>query len=165
MKYIAIIPARYASTRLPGKPLAMLAGKPVIQHVYEHVAQCALSDVLVATDDERIRDAVRGFGGKAVMTRADHRCGTDRCLEAMNSWLQVHDDVSADELVVVNVQGDEPFVHPEQISDLCRCFDSPETDIATLARPYTAADSWGDLVNPNTPTWQASILLVPLWKS
>lgn len=151
MKYIAIIPARYASTRLPGKPLAMLAGKPVIQHVYEHVAQCALSDVLVATDDERIRDAVRGFGGKAVMTRADHRCGTDRCLEAMNSWLQVHDDVSADELVVVNVQGDEPFVHPEQISDLCRCFDSPETDIATLARPYTAADSWGDLVNPNTP--------------
>lgn len=152
MKFIALIPARYASTRLPGKPLAMLVGKPVIQHVYEHVAQCtALSDVLVATDDERILNAVQDFGGKALMTRADHRCGTDRCLEALNSWLSEHPEVDAKDLVVVNVQGDEPFVHPEQISDLCRCFEQPDTDIATLARPYTAEDSLADLQNPNTP--------------
>lgn len=152
MKFIAIIPARYASTRLPGKPLAMLAGKPVIQYVYEHVAQCpALTDVLVATDDERILSAVQAFGGKALMTRADHRCGTDRCLEAMNSWLNEHPGVDAKDLVVVNVQGDEPFVHPEQISDICRCFDASGTDIATLARPYTADDTWVDLQNPNTP--------------
>lgn len=152
MKFIAIIPARYASTRLPGKPLAMLAGKPVIQHVYEHVTQCAaLSDAIVATDDERILNTVHGFGGNVVMTRADHKCGTDRCLEAMNSWLNQHTEVTIDELVVVNIQGDEPFVHPEQINDLCRCFENPGTDIATLARPYSPNDSWEDLQNPNTP--------------
>lgn len=152
MKFIAIIPARYASTRLPGKPLASLAGKPVIQHVYQHVAQCtALTDVIVATDDERILDAVQGFGGNAMMTRADHKCGTDRCLEAMNSWLKQHPETDAEDLVVVNIQGDEPFVHPEQVSDLCRCFENQQTDIATLARPYSPSDSWEDLQNPNTP--------------
>lgn len=152
MKFIAIIPARYASTRLPGKPLASLAGKPVIQHVYQHVAQCtALTDVIVATDDERILDAVQGFGGNAMMTRADHKCGTDRCLEAMNSWLKQHPETDAEDLVVVNIQGDEPFVHPEQVSDLCCCFENQQTDIATLARPYSPSDSWEDLQNPNTP--------------
>lgn len=150
MRYIAIIPARYASTRFPGKPLAMLAGKPVIEHVYEHVAQC-LDEVIVATDDRRIYDCVAGFGGKALMTRADHRCGTDRCLEAMDTWLAEHPETDEQELVVVNIQGDEPFVHPEQVRDLCRCFDAQGTDIATLVRPYTAADTWEDLQNPNTP--------------
>lgn len=150
MKYVAIIPARYASTRFPGKPLALLAGKPVIEHVYKHVA-CAIDEVLVATDDTRIFDTVNQFGGQAVMTRSDHRCGTDRCLEAMDKWLATHTDVNEDELVIVNIQGDEPFVHPEQVRDLCACFDAPDTDIATLARPYTDSDSWNDLLNPNTP--------------
>lgn len=150
MRYIALIPARYASTRFPGKPLAMLANKPVIEHVYEHVAQC-LDEVIVATDDQRIYDCVVGFGGKAMITRADHRCGTDRCLEAMNTWLEEHPEADEQELVVVNIQGDEPFVHPEQVRDLCRCFDAQGTDIATLVRPYTTADTWEDLQNPNTP--------------
>lgn len=150
MKYVAIIPARYASTRFPGKPLAMLAGKPVIQHVYEHVAQ-SISEVLIATDDQRIYTAVEQFGGKAVMTRSDHRCGTDRCLEALDKWLTAHPEIDEKEVVVVNIQGDEPFVHPEQVRDLCACFDDETTEIATLARPYTTDDSWQDLLNPNTP--------------
>lgn len=150
MKYVAIIPARYASTRFPGKPLALLAGKPVIEHVYKHVTD-AIDEVLVATDDERIYAAIQQFGGKVVMTRSDHRCGTDRCLEAMDKWLATHSDISEEELVIVNIQGDEPFVHPEQVRDLCACFDAPDTDIATLARPYSEKDSWNDLVNPNTP--------------
>lgn len=150
MRYIAIIPARYASTRFPGKPLALLAGKPVIEHVYEHVAQ-AINDVLVATDDERIYQAVEAFGGSAVMTRTDHRCGTDRCVEAMDKWLLAHPEVDEKEVVVVNIQGDEPFVHPSQVHDLCACFNNPATQIATLARPYTLQDSWDDLSNPNTP--------------
>ena len=107
--------------------------------------------MLVATDDERIYAAIQQFGGKVVMTRSDHRCGTDRCLEAMDKWLATHSDISEEELVIVNIQGDEPFVHPEQVRDLCACFDAPDTDIATLARPYSEKDSWNDLVNPNTP--------------
>ena len=152
MKYLAIIPARFASTRFPGKPVALLGGKTVIEHVYTHVRACTiLTDVIVATDDQRIYSAVNAFGGKAVMTRADHRCGTDRCVEAMDQWLAAHPDTTPDELVVINIQGDEPFVHPEQVEQLCRCFDSPDTDIATLARPYTTADTFADLANPNTP--------------
>ena len=150
MRYLAIIPARYASTRFLGKPLALLGGKPVIQHVYEHVAQ-ALDEVLVATDDARIYDAVGSFGGKAVMTRSDHRCGTDRCVEALQHWLDEHPEVPEQEVVVVNIQGDEPFVHPEQVRDLCACFRDEDTDIATLARPYTNKDTLPDLINPNTP--------------
>lgn len=150
MRFIAIIPARYASTRFPGKPLAMLAGKPVIQHVYEHVSQ-SLDEVIVATDDRRIFESILDFNGNVMLTRTDHRCGTDRCLEAMNNWFNLHPDVNPEDLVVVNIQGDEPFVSPEQVSDLCRCFECPDTDIATLVRPYTAADSWEDLQNPNTP--------------
>ena len=122
MKYLAIIPARFASTRFPGKPVALLGGKTVIEHVYTHVRACELlTDVIVATDDSRIYSAVNAFGGKAVMTRTDHRCGTDRCVEAMNHWLAEHPDVAAEELVVINIQGDEPFVHPEQVAQLCRC--------------------------------------------
>ena len=107
MKFIAIIPARYASTRFPGKPLARLGGKPVIERVYEQVAG-VLDDAVVATDDERIRDAVRAFGGRVEMTSPDHRSGTDRCREA-------YERLGAEYDVVVNVQGDEPFIRPSQL--------------------------------------------------
>ena len=151
MKFIGIIPARYASTRFPGKPLADICGKTVIRRVYEQAVQ-ALDTVVVATDDERIYDAVENFGGKVVMTRTDHRCGTDRCLEAYNaittpSWREQNDT----DTVIINIQGDEPFIQPEQIETLMACFDSPETQIATLVRPYTDKDSLADLENPNTP--------------
>ena len=151
MKFIGIIPARYASTRFPGKPLADICGKTVIRRVYEQAVQ-ALDTVVVATDDERIYDAVENFGGKVVMTRTDHRCGTDRCLEAYNaittpSWREQNDT----DTVIINIQGDEPFIQPEQIDALMTCFDSPETQIATLVRPYTDKDSLADLENPNTP--------------
>ena len=110
MKYIGIIPARYASTRFPGKPLAEIGGKTVIRRVYEQASK-ALDIILVATDDDRIYDAVEAFGGKVVMTRADHRCGTDRCLEAYDaittpSWRAQNDT----DTVVINIQGDEPWI-------------------------------------------------------
>ena len=132
MKFIAIIPARYASTRFPGKPLAMLGGKPVIQRVYEQVAG-VLDDAVVATDDERIYDAVLAFGGRAEMTSPDHKSGTDRCWEAYLKQGKTYD-------VVVNVQGDEPFVRASQLEAVKRCFDDPATDIATLVRPFAATD-------------------------
>lgn len=143
MRFIAIIPARYASTRFPGKPLAMLAGKPVIQRVYEQVAG-VLDDALVATDDERILEAVHAFGGRAVMTSPDHRSGTDRCREAYEKQGGRFD-------VVVNVQGDEPFVRPAQLELLKSCFDDPTTDIATLVKPFVEADGLAALENPNSP--------------
>ncbi|MDE5578663.1 MAG: 3-deoxy-manno-octulosonate cytidylyltransferase [Alistipes sp.] len=147
MKFIAIIPARYASTRFPGKPLALLGGKPVIQRVYEQVAG-AVDDAVVATDDERIRDAVLAFGGRAEMTSPDHRSGTDRCREA-------YEKVCARENrrfdVVINVQGDEPFIHPSQIEAVMRCFDDPATDIATLVKPFAPGDGLAALENPNSP--------------
>ena len=102
MKFIAIIPARYASTRFPAKPLAMLGGKTVIERVYEQVSG-VLDDAVVATDDERIYDAVKAFGGKVEMTSTAHRSGTDRCWEAYQKQGQQFD-------VVINVQGDEPFI-------------------------------------------------------
>ena len=119
MQFIAIIPARYASTRFPGKPLALLAGKPVIQHVYEQVTK-VLPEAWVATDDSRIFDAVERFGGKAVMTRADHKSGTDRIEEATEK-------IGANADVIVNVQGDEPFIQPSQIETLCALFDNPDS--------------------------------------
>ncbi len=143
MKFIAIIPARYASTRFPGKPLAMLGGKRVIERVYEQVAG-ALDEAVVATDDARIYDAVQAFGGRAVMTSPDHRSGTDRCREAFDKLGTPCD-------VVVNVQGDEPFIRPEQLETVKRCFDDPETQIATLVKPFTAADGLAALENPNSP--------------
>ncbi|MBQ6748124.1 MAG: 3-deoxy-manno-octulosonate cytidylyltransferase [Paludibacteraceae bacterium] len=151
MKYIGIIPARYGSTRFPGKPLADICGKSVIRRVYEQVSK-ALDTVVVATDDERIYDAVESFGGKVVMTSASHRCGTDRCLEAYQGittpvWRAQNDT----DTVIINIQGDEPFIQPEQIETLMACFDTPETQIATLVRPFTAEDSMEDLENPNTP--------------
>ena len=151
MKYIGIIPARYASTRFPGKPLAELCHKTVVHRVYEQASK-ALDTVVVATDDERIYDAVESFGGKVVMTRPDHKCGTERCLEAYYAittptWRAQNDT----DTVVINIQGDEPFVQPEQIEALMKCFDQPDTQIATLVRPYTDQDSQEALENPNTP--------------
>ncbi len=144
MQFIGIIPARYASTRFPGKPLADLGGKPMIQRVYEQ-AKKALNTVVVATDDERIYNCVQSFGGEVVMTRADHKCGTDRCLEA---WEKLH---IAEPAVVINIQGDEPFIQPEQIEAIKSCFDDPTTEIATLVKPFTEEDGLAALENPNTP--------------
>lgn len=151
MKFIGIIPARYGSTRFPGKPLADIGGKTVIRRVYEQ-ARLALDTVVIATDDERIYDAVEYFGGKVVMTRADHTCGTDRCLEAYQSittplWREQNDK----DTVVINIQGDEPFIQPEQIEALMACFGKEDTQIATLVRPFTDKDSRADLENPNSP--------------
>lgn len=143
LKFLAVIPARYASTRFPGKPLAMLGGKPVIRRVWEQVTQ-VFTDAAVATDDRRIFEAVEAFGGRAVMTSPDHRSGTDRCWEAVEKLGGDHD-------VIVNVQGDEPFIHPSQLAAIARCFDDPATDIATLVKPFTEADGLSALENPNSP--------------
>lgn len=143
MKFIGIIPARYASTRFPGKPLADMKGKYMIQRVYEQ-ARKVLDHVCVATDDDRIFNAVQSFGGEVVMTSAQHRSGTDRCFEAYRT-LGGHEDV------VINIQGDEPFIKPEQIESLIDCFDSPQTQIATLVRPFEASEGYEALANPNSP--------------
>ena len=143
MKFIGLIPARYASTRFPGKPLANLCGRPVIQWVYETVAQC-LDEAYVCTDDERIMQAVEAFGGKAVMTSTAHRSGTDRCYEA-------YCNVGSKADVVVNIQGDEPFIHPSQLASIRDCFDDANTEIATLVKPFTASDGLAALQNPNSP--------------
>lgn len=143
MKFTAIIPARYASTRFPAKPLAMLGGKPVIQRVYEQVSK-VFSDLYVATDDERIFNAVQSFGGNAIMTRSDHKSGTDRCYEAF-----CKSGSKAD--VVVNVQGDEPFIQPSQLETIKSLFDSPETDIATLVKPFPEGCPFQVVDNPNSP--------------
>ncbi len=143
MKYIGIIPARFASTRFPGKPLALLCGKPIVQHVYEHVSGL-FDEVLVATDDERILSAVEAFGGRAVMTSAEHRSGTDRCHEAYVLCSSECD-------VVVNVQCDEPFVSVGQIEALKQCFvREPATQIATLVKPFSPDDDIQQLLSPNT---------------
>ena len=140
MKFIGIIPARYASTRFPGKPLALLGGKPVIQHVYEKVT-AVLEAAYVATDDERIYDAVKSFGGQVVMTRTDHKSGTDRIEEAIEK-------IGGEWDVVVNVQGDEPFVAKSQLDTICHCFDDPTTQIATLGKPFESMEA---VQNPNSP--------------
>lgn len=143
MKFVGIIPARYASTRFPAKPLALLGDKTVIQRVYEQVVDI-LDDAVVATDDERIFDAVERFGGKAVMTGTHHRSGTDRCYEAYTLLDKPYD-------VIINIQGDEPFIHPTQIAAIKACFEDAETQIATLVKPFTAADTLAALENVNSP--------------
>lgn len=148
MKFIGIIPARYASTRFPGKPLAMLGGKTMIQRVYEQVAGL-LDKAVVATDDERIAQTVRAFGGEVVMTSPDHRSGTDRCYEAYTLTSNREKEEKYD--VVINIQGDEPFIQPEQIAAVRSCFDEAETQIATLVKPFAPADGWKALRNPNSP--------------
>lgn len=144
MRFAAIIPARYASTRFPGKPLALLGGKPIIQRVYERVSSC-VAETYVATDDERIYNAVEQMGGKAIMTRTDHKSGTDRCWEAVSK-------IGPDKYdVVINVQGDEPFVQTQQIEELQNCFGNSRTQIATLVKPFDNDAPIAALENPNSP--------------
>jgi 3-deoxy-manno-octulosonate cytidylyltransferase (CMP-KDO synthetase) len=143
MEFAAIIPARYASTRFPAKPLAVLGGKPVIIRVCEQ-AKKVFDHVFVATDDERIFNAVRDGGFTPIMTRQDHKSGTDRCFEAFCKC-----GVKAD--VVVNIQGDEPFIQPSQLQTIKSLFDSPETDIATLVKPFAASAPFDKVANPNSP--------------
>jgi 3-deoxy-manno-octulosonate cytidylyltransferase (CMP-KDO synthetase) len=140
MKFIAIIPARYASTRFPGKPLAMLGGKTVIQRVYEQ-ASAVLEEAYVATDDERIYQAVEAFGGCAVMTRTDHKSGTDRLEEAATK-------IGTDADVIINIQGDEPFIQKSQIETLKGLFENDETQIGTLGKPFENMEA---VQNPNSP--------------
>ncbi|MBQ1253466.1 MAG: 3-deoxy-manno-octulosonate cytidylyltransferase [Alistipes sp.] len=143
LRFIAIIPARYASTRFPGKPLAQLGGKPVVQRVYERV-KSVIPNAVVATDDERIYDAVKAFGGDVVMTSPNHKSGTDRCWEAYQKQAQEYD-------VVINVQGDEPFIAQSQLRSIMACFDDEATDIATLVKPFAVEDGLQALQNPNSP--------------
>jgi 3-deoxy-manno-octulosonate cytidylyltransferase (CMP-KDO synthetase) len=147
MQYIGIIPARYASSRFPGKPLADIGGMSMIQRVYEQASK-VLDTVIVATDDERIYDCVRAFGGLVYMTSAEHRCGTDRICEAYQLYREsdIGNRISDNDIVVVNIQGDEPFIQPEQIQAVMDCF---PTDIATLAKPYTEQDDLQELLTPN----------------
>lgn len=143
MKFIGIIPARYASTRFPAKPLAMLGGKTMIQRVYEQVSGI-LDEAYVATDDERIESAVKAFGGKVVMTSVNHKSGTDRCYEAYTK-------VGAGYDVVVNIQGDEPFIQPSQLEAIKACFEDTATQIATLVKPFDPEDDFVALENVNSP--------------
>ena len=143
MKFIGIIPARYASTRFPAKPLAMLGGKPVIQRVYEQVCG-VLDEAYVATDDERIETVVKSFGGKVVMTSVNHKSGTDRCYEA---YTKVGDGYD----VIVNIQGDEPFIQRSQLEAVKTCFDDETTQIATLVKPFTPENGFDALENVNSP--------------
>lgn len=141
MKILAVIPARFASTRFPGKPLAEIAGKTMVQRVYEQVKKArTLSDVIVATDDQRIQDHVNSFGGKVIMTAENHQSGTDRCAEVAQQFPDID--------IIINIQGDEPFINPLQIEELIKCFEKEETQIATLIRPITTVE---ELFNSSTP--------------
>jgi len=144
MKFIAIIPARYASTRFPGKPLAMIHNKTMIQRVYEQSLK-VLPVVYVATDDERIKKTVRKFQGNVVMTSEKHQSGTDRVKEAYEK-IQQSKEIPCD--VIINIQGDEPFIHPGQIEELMSCFKHEATEIATLVKPV---NNKSELFNPNIP--------------
>ena len=141
--FIGIIPARFASSRFPGKPLVDIHGKTMIRRVVEQAMQSTLLQrVIVATDDERIEQEVRSFGAEVMMTSAEHPSGTDRCAEVvrgLNTSIQ-------DNAVVINIQGDEPFVDPAQIDTLCSCFQNPEVELATLVRRFSNTD---DILNPS----------------
>ena len=143
LTFIGIIPARFASTRFPGKPLAMLGGMMMIQRVYTQVSK-VLDHVVVATDDDRIMAAVKAFGGQAVMTSTEHRSGTDRCQEAYLKNGGLED-------VIINIQGDEPFIQPDQLQAIMACFEDEGTDIATLVRPFDPSRPYSELENPNSP--------------
>jgi 3-deoxy-manno-octulosonate cytidylyltransferase (CMP-KDO synthetase) len=140
MNFIAIIPARYASTRFPGKPLADIKGKPMVQHVYEKVLASGLfQKVVIATDDYRIQKAVLSFGGEVVMTHENHQSGTDRCGEVIENLSNSFD-------VVINIQGDEPFIHKSQLEELINLFKSTPAQIGTLKKELFSKE---DLFNPN----------------
>jgi len=141
MTFIGIIPARFETTPFPGKPPGMINNKPMIQWVYENASK-SLDHVWVATDDKRIFDAVEKFGGNAIQTANTHQSGTDRCAEAA---LQLAKKIEFD--IIINIQGDEPFIQPQQIELLKSCFNQP-TDIATLVKKI---DSTDELFNPNRP--------------
>lgn len=142
LSFIIIIPARYGSSRFPGKPLTKIGGKEMILRVVERAEQVC-DDVVVATDDERIFQCVEDAGMSAVMTSSSHRSGTDRIMEAYHN-------INSEADVIINIQGDEPFVDPVQIEKLMQCFiDDPETQIATLARKFDPADGFDALFDPN----------------
>lgn len=141
MQILGIIPARFASTRFPGKPLVDIAGKSMIQRVYEQAKKCIhLTEVIVATDDTRIYDHVLSFGGTAIMTSADHQSGTDRCAEVALLHPQYN--------VIINIQGDEPYIDPEQISKVASCFNNADTQLATLVKKIQNEQ---ELFNVNSP--------------
>lgn len=144
MDFIAIIPARYASTRFPGKPLVNINGKTMVHNVYVQACK-VFKDVWVATDDERILNEVERFGGKAVMTMKKHKSGTDRCCEAIDK-IETLENRTWD--VIVNIQGDEPFIKTEQLLEIMKCFKQKKTQIATLVKPINNKD---DIFNPNKP--------------
>lgn len=140
MKILGIIPARFGSTRFPGKPLVDIDGKTMIQRVYEQAKSCsALTDVIVATDDQRIFNEVTRFGGKVVITSTSHQSGTDRCAEVVSKLTTPYE-------IIINIQGDEPFIDPKQITQLCKCFLDKKTQIATLVKRITEQS---DLFNEN----------------
>lgn len=139
IKALGVIPARYASTRYPGKPLIEIAGKSMIQRVYEQAYKSLLCKTIVATDDERIFNHVKSFGGEVLMTSVNHHSGTDRCAEVLEKINEEYD-------VVVNIQGDEPFINPDDINSVFALFSDSETDIATLYKKITDVE---DIVNPN----------------
>jgi len=138
---LGIIPARYESSRFPGKPLAIIHQKPMIQWVYERAAT-VMDHLCVATDDIRIKSAVEAFGGMAVMTSPDHKTGTDRCREALE-LIRLDRDIFK---YVINIQGDEPLLHTEQLTELINCFAHPGVDIATLIQPFSSKE---EIANPN----------------
>lgn len=140
MSVVGIIPARYASTRFPGKPLALIKGKTMIQRVCEQAWKSALDAVVVATDDVRIADEVMGFGGQYVLTDPNHRSGTDRCREALSLLEKPYD-------AVVNIQGDEPFIDPAQINQVVELIRRDDVVLASLAKRIEDED---ELLSPNT---------------
>jgi 3-deoxy-manno-octulosonate cytidylyltransferase (CMP-KDO synthetase) len=142
LQFAGIIPARYASTRFPGKPLVMIKGKTMIERVYRQASK-VLTDVAVATDDPRIEADVLRFGGNVIMTSPNHQSGTDRCAEALAKFEK---QLAKKFDVVINIQGDEPFIQPAQLEKLMGCFLEPKTQIATLAKPI---ETTADLLNPN----------------
>ena len=141
MEILGIIPARFASTRFPGKPLVAIHGKSMIQRVYEQAAKSGLTEVLVATDDERILQHVQSFGGSAVLTGEHHQSGTDRCFEAYQLNNRPFE-------YIINIQGDEPFIRPEQIDLVAACFRNPATQLATLIKEINTSE---ELFNVNSP--------------
>lgn len=141
MATLGIIPARYASTRFPGKPLIDINGKSMIQRVYEQACSAAsLDQVVIATDDERIIAEIKRFGGEYVLTRADHQSGTDRCAEVAGNFPGFD--------VIINIQGDEPYIDPVQIDLLSSCFEDPQVELATLIKKIYTEE---ELFNQNTP--------------
>ena len=142
LKVIGIIPARYASSRFPGKPLVDISGKSMIQRVYEQAQKAtSISKVIVATDDDRIMEHVKDFGGEVIMTASSHQSGTDRCAEVLQKLGETYD-------IAINIQGDEPFINPKQIDLLVACFEAEEVQIATLVKRIGKEE---DLANPNKP--------------